>query len=43
MSSNPTVAALEQKYTELLEKKIARLESSEGGIAPKPSLVRLMK
>ena len=30
MSSNPTIAALEQKYIELLEKKIARLESSDG-------------
>ena len=30
MSLNPTIAALEQKYIELLERKIAALESPNG-------------
>ena len=30
MSSNATIAALEQKYIPLLEKKIAKLESADG-------------
>lgn len=29
MSSNTTIAALERKYIELLEKKISRLESED--------------
>lgn len=30
MAVNPTIAELEQKYIELLEKKVARLESEKG-------------
>jgi len=40
MSSNATIAALEQRYIELLEKKIAKLESADDSKEPKtPSLV----
>lgn len=37
MSSNTVIAALEQKYIELLEEKIARLESVEGNTQFKAS------
>jgi len=40
MSSNATIAALEQRYIELLEKIIAKLESADDSKEPKtPSLV----
>lgn len=39
MASNPTITALEQKYIELLEKKIASLESADGRNKSHPSLV----
>ena len=38
MAANPRVAELEQKYIELLEKKIEKLESDKGSSAePKPA------
>ena len=41
MAFNPSIAVLEQKYIELLDKKIARLESSSDGSEPKTTLVGL--
>ena len=37
MAANPRVAELEQKYIELLERKIERLESGKNGAEAKPA------
>ena len=37
MTANPKVVELEQKYIELLEKKIARLESEKNDTEEKPA------
>ena len=44
MSANAMVASLEQKYIELLERKIARLEAADGDAKSKsPSLVSCLR
>ena len=39
MAANPRVAELEQKYIELLEKKIERIESEKNSAEAKPATV----